>query len=229
MYVWPLYRTFDIFLANPQSGTEVQITKNDGYDAETTASPDGKRIVFASHRDDDVGIYTMNPDGTDVQKVTSRRGYSGGPFYTSDGQWIVYRAFYPRDAKEQEEFDRLLRERTLHPVNLELYRIHPDGTGEEQLTKNGKVNFAPYPLSDGRRIIFTSDLESTKHGEYSLYMLDIATKQVERVTHPPNEGEMPGFDGFPIFSPDGRHLVFISNRNRQKPHELNIFMADWRD
>ncbi len=227
--MWPLYQTFEVFLADPRAGTEVQITQSDGYDAETTVSPDGKRLVFSSHRDGDVGIYTMNPDGTDLRKVTSRRGYSGGPFFTSDGQWIVYRAFYPRNEAEQEEYDRLLRERTLHPVNLELYRIRPDGTGEEQLTKNGKVNFAPYPLSDGRRIIFTSDLESTGHGEYALYMLDMETKAVERLTYPPAAGQASGFDGFPVFSPDGKRLVWISNRNRKIPYELNIFLAEWQD
>lgn len=227
--MWPLYRTFDIFLADPKAGTEVQLTNHDGYDAEATVSPDGKRIVFTSHRDDDVGIYTMNVDGTDVRKVTSRRGYSGGPFYTSDGQWIVYRAFHPRNEAEQEEFDRLLRERTLHPVNLEIYRIRPDGTGEEQLTRNGKVNFAPYPLADGKRIIFTSDLEAAGHGQYALYMLDIETKAVERITYPPDAGKAPGFDGFPVFSPDGKRLVWISNRNRKVPHELNVFLAEWKD
>jgi Tol biopolymer transport system component len=35
------------------------------------------------------------------------------------------------------------------------------------------------------------------------------------------------FDGFPMFSPDGRRLVFASNRNGSRPGETNIFVADW--
>jgi Tol biopolymer transport system component len=35
------------------------------------------------------------------------------------------------------------------------------------------------------------------------------------------------FDGFPMFSPDGRYLVFASNRNNTKPHETNIFITEW--
>jgi Tol biopolymer transport system component len=37
----------------------------------------------------------------------------------------------------------------------------------------------------------------------------------------------PGFDGFPMFSPDGKKLVWASNRNAKAPHETNIFIADW--
>jgi TolB protein len=35
------------------------------------------------------------------------------------------------------------------------------------------------------------------------------------------------FDGFPMFSPDGKKLVFASNRNARRPGETNIFIADW--
>ncbi len=34
-------------------------------------------------------------------------------------------------------------------------------------------------------------------------------------------------DGFPTFSPDGRKLVFASNRNGSRPGETNLFLADW--
>jgi Tol biopolymer transport system component len=37
----------------------------------------------------------------------------------------------------------------------------------------------------------------------------------------------PDFDGFPMFTPDGRRLVFASNRHGAKPRETNIFVADW--
>ena len=37
----------------------------------------------------------------------------------------------------------------------------------------------------------------------------------------------PDFDGFPMFTGDGKRLVFASNRNGKQPHETNIFVADW--
>ena len=48
-------------------------------------------------------------------------------------------------------------------------------------------------------------------------------QQVEQVTF--NES----FDGFPMFSPDGAHLVFASNRHASTEGETNVFVADWVD
>jgi Tol biopolymer transport system component len=36
------------------------------------------------------------------------------------------------------------------------------------------------------------------------------------------------FDGFPMFSPDGKQLVWASNRHADKPNETNVFVAEWR-
>ena len=36
-----------------------------------------------------------------------------------------------------------------------------------------------------------------------------------------------GFDGFPVFSPDGRYLVWGSNRNQAQEGDTNVFIAEW--
>jgi Tol biopolymer transport system component len=38
-----------------------------------------------------------------------------------------------------------------------------------------------------------------------------------------------GFDGFPMFSPNGKYFVFASNRNQAKQGDTNIFIAEWID
>src|SRR5262252_5220163 len=63
-YVWPIYPSYEIFSANIDGSGLKRLTKNPGYDAEGTISPDGKKIVFTSMRGGDLDIYTMNADGS---------------------------------------------------------------------------------------------------------------------------------------------------------------------
>src|SRR4026207_1633200 len=62
-YVWAVYPSFDIFTAKPDGSDLKQLTKTPGYDAETTITLDGKKLVFTSMRDGDLDIYTMDANG----------------------------------------------------------------------------------------------------------------------------------------------------------------------
>jgi Tol biopolymer transport system component len=225
-YVWPLYRDFDLYLLDPKTGAEKRLTDSDGYDAETTVSADGARLVFTSHRDGAFGLYTMKPDGTDLRKVTRKRCYTGGAFFSPDGASLVYRSFYPKGDADEKMLDRMLAERALIPFKgmvIEIYLADADGGNERAVTKMEKISFAPTFHPDGRRIIFTSDAQAKARGGYNLFLINTDGTGLEQVSF---HG---GFDGFPHFSPDGKKVVFISDRNAKRPHELNIFLADWKD
>lgn len=223
-YLWPFFREFEIFLRE-KDGSLKQLTHNDGYDAEGTVSPDGKRIVFTSHRDGAMGLWTMAVDGSDLRRVTKRRGYAGGAFYSPDGRWLVYRAFYPKNAEDEKVLEQLLSERTLQPMkcHFEIFLSRPDGSEERALTSNGKANWAPSFHPDGRTIVFASNQDAAQPGRFSLYVMNTdGTGQRRLTTHD-------GFDSFPHFSPDGTRLLWISNRDGKDPRrDLNLFMADWR-
>jgi len=223
-YVWPFFREFELFLRE-KDGTLKRLTDNDGYDAEATVSPDGKRIVFTSHRGGGMGLWTMNSDGSDLRRVTARRGYAGGAFFSPDGAWLVYRAFYPKTAEEDAVLDQLLTERMLQPMkcHFEIFVSRPDGTEERSLTANGKANWAPCFHPDGRTIVFASNRDAAQPGRFSLYAMNFDGSGVRRLTF------HDGFESFPHFSPDGTKLIFISNRDGKDPRrDLNVFLADWR-
>src|SRR6185295_7927924 len=78
-YVWAIYPAFDVFTARPDGSGLKQLTKSPGYDAESTITRDGKRIVFTSMRDGDLDIYTMDANGKNVKRLTNELGYDGGP------------------------------------------------------------------------------------------------------------------------------------------------------
>jgi len=221
-YVWGL-DPFDIYVANADGSGLTPLTKNHVYTAEGTLSPDGKTIVFTSLVNGDLDIYTMNVDGTNVRQLTTAIGYDGGPFFSPDGKKIVYRAYHPTDSAELAEYKALLAQRVVRPSKMEIWVMNVDGSDQHQVTRLGGANFAPYFTPDGSRIIFSSNYKNPHSSNFDLYLINPDGSNLEQVTFDP------GFDGFPQFSPDGKSLVWVSHRNGSRPHETNIFIADWKN
>ncbi len=219
-YVWPIDRNYDIFLSDLH-GNLKRLTRTDGYDAEATLSPDGKKIVFTSVRDGDLELYSMNADGTDVRRLTNQAGYDGGAFFSPDSKRIVYRAFHPTDEKSINRYRALLAEHLVEPTQLNLFVMDADGSNSVQITHNQAANFCPFFHPGGKKIIFASNAGDPKGRNFDLYLINLDGTGLEQLTF--NDT----FDGFPLFSPDGRKLVFASNRNAARPGETNIFIADW--
>jgi Tol biopolymer transport system component len=220
-YVWKLYNSFDIFSANAD-GTEIQrLTFSDGYDAEATVSPKGDKIVFTSTRDGDPELYIMNIDGTNQTRLTFEMGYDGGAFFSLDGSKIVFRSSRPKTNEELADYEDLARNGMFRPSILEIYVMNSDGTDIKQITGFGKASFAPFFHPDGKRIIFSSNVNSKKGRNFDLYIINIDGTGLEQITF--NET----FDGFPMFTKDGKQLVFCSNRFNKKKGDTNVFIADW--
>ena len=220
-YVWAIYPTYDIFTARPDGSDLKQLTNSPGYDAESTITLDGKKIVFTSMRDGDLDIYTMDADGKNVRRLTNELGYDGGPFWSYDGKQIVYRAYHPETEEQKADYQSLLKQHLIRPTTLEIWVMNADGSNKRQVTKNGKANFGPYFFPDGKRIIFASNMDDPKGRNFDLYKINVDGTGLERITY--NET----FDGFPMFSPDGKKIVFASNRNAKVQGETNVFIADW--
>jgi Tol biopolymer transport system component len=174
----------------------------------------------------------MNLDGSDVRRLTERPGYDGGAYFSWDGKKIVWRAPNPDDVDVEESQDLLARQ-LVRPGRLEIWIMDADGSNKEMLTDNGAANFGPFWHPDGRRIIFASNMDDPRGMNFELYLLDVETREIERVTHHARLREgahrSDDFDGFPMFTRDGKRLVFCSNRFNAEPNETNVFVADWAD
>ena len=113
-YSWSFDPHYDIFEVPVDGGDMVNLTKAHGYDAEGSWSPDGRTILFASNRhaySEELSekekeiltrdpsyfmdLYVMRADGSEVRRLTDMPGYDGGPFFSHDGQKIVWRRFAP--------------------------------------------------------------------------------------------------------------------------------------
>lgn len=107
-YQWAVHREYDIFDVDPNGKGIRQLTKTAGYDAEATVCPVTGAIVFTSVRDGDLELYTMEADGSNVQRITNRRGYDGGAFFSHDGSKFVLRSAFPKSEDEAKEDVQLL-------------------------------------------------------------------------------------------------------------------------
>jgi Tol biopolymer transport system component len=205
-YKWDFDPAMDIFEASLDGSHLKRLTDTPGYDAEGSWSHDGKKMVFTSQRDGDLEIYVADADGKNAKRLTNAKGYDGGPFFSPDDKRIVWRAF------------RAPNERV-----GEIWIMNVDGTGAKQLTKLEAVSWAPYFSRDGKKLIFSSNVDGMKekkYGNFDLYLMNDDGSAMERVTFDD------GFDGLPVWSPDGKKLMWTSTRSGG---ESQIFIADWKD
>lgn len=219
-YTWDYDEYYDIFSARRDGSSLKRLTTAPGYDAEGAYSPDGKKIVFCSLRDayptDKLSpedqkrletnpgyfgeIYLMNADGSDQRRLTNWPGYDGGPFFSPDGERIIWRHF--------SESGML----------ADIYTMRLDGSDICRVTDFGSMSWAPYFHPSHEYIIF----HSNKYGytNCELFIVDTrGEKEPIRVTF--NNV----FDGLPVFSPDGKKLAWTSGRS--PTGESQIFLADW--
>ncbi|MEO1031455.1 MAG: hypothetical protein AAFX55_08615 [Bacteroidota bacterium] len=222
-YIWPIYESYDIFVADLEGNIVKQLTNELGYDAEPTVSPKGDKIVFTSTRSGDLELYTMNIDGTDVKQITDELGYDGGAFFSPDGTQIIFRASRPKTEKDVKEYKELLSRGLVEPSDMELFICNADGSDLRQLTFLGNANWSPFFHPSGKKVLFSSNFESEIGFPFNLYIIDTDGKNLKRVTH----GNT--FEAFPVFSNDGKYLVFSSNRNNGGTRDTNLFIAEWQD
>ncbi|MBI2823203.1 MAG: PD40 domain-containing protein [Planctomycetia bacterium] len=211
-YEWNFDPHMDIFESDLAGKHLRRLTDSPGYDAEGAYSPDGREIAFCSTRDGDPDIYVMNADGTNVRQLTNAPGYDGGPFISPDGRWVVFRS-----DRDKEGF-------------LQIYVIGIDGKNETPLTNNpASVNWAPYWHPTKPYIIWTgadhSDPEARPN--YDLWLMKYDMKDgrimpgpIRRVT------DHPTADVLPVFSPDGKKLMWTSNRTAD--HSSQLFIGDFK-
>jgi TolB protein len=222
-YIWPLYASFDIFMADLDGKIVKQLTKSNGYDAEATLSPDGKQMIYTSVKDGDIDLYIMDLATGKEKRITNTLGYDGGAWFSPDGKKIIWRASRPKTDEAIKEYKDLLAENLVAPTNMEVFVANADGSNVRQVTSYGQANWAPAYLPDSKRIIFASNHEYKRGFPFNLYTINEDGTNLQKISRDK------GFDAFPMFSPNGKKIVFCSNRNNGGTRDTNVFLADWEE
>lgn len=198
-YAWQFFPGMDIFVYTFETRTMERLIDWPGYDAEASWSADGKKIVFTSMRDGDQEIYVADADGKNAKRITQSPGYDGGPFFSADGKRLIYRS------------DRF------HNGNLQIYVNNLEGTDERALTADKDVlHWCPFWHPSGQWVMFTrASHAENQRPNYDLYLLPVP---LEKVDPAENEAKAirvttdPAFDGLPVFSSDGKRVMWTSKR-----------------
>jgi TolB protein len=172
----------DILISNIFAGTMESPTKGVGQNFLPVFSPDGTKIAFMSNRDGNNEIYVMNRDGSDVRRLTNNPAIDVTPTWSPAGTQIAFTS-----------------ERTGTP---QIYVIGADGAGLRKISSESYADRATWSPAPFNEIAFTA---RTGPG-FDLKIQSIATGETRQITF----GE--GSNESPAWSPNGRHLAFVSTR-----------------
>ena len=208
-YQWDFDKHMDIYVSNFDGTGIKRLTDTPGYDAEGNYSTDGKQIVFTSTRDGDPDLYIMNADGSHVRQLNNAPGYDGGPFFSPDGKWVIFRS-----DRHKEHM-------------LQLFAISADGKYKVQLTQNlAEVNWCPFFHPSGKYLIWSNADYSHGRGTFNLFTMEIESTDTSftggKVTQITFHQKA---DVLPVFSPDGKKMMWTSTRTEDGTSQL--WIADW--
>ena len=159
-------------------------------------SPDGSRIAFDSDRDDPNpgegtainDVFTMEPDGSGVIRLTDGVGTSTDPAYSPDGSLIAFAS-----------------DRGRYPAKQGIYVMNAaDGSKVRRVTSlppAASVDYAPRFSPDGTRLVFTREVDEAS-ADAALYVVNLDGSGLRRVT---SDDVYPGDADW---SPDGQRIVF---------------------
>jgi TolB protein len=122
-------------------------------------SKDGTRIAFHAEDSEDYEIYTMNPDGSNIQQLTFNNSNDLWPAFSPDGNQIAFRS--ERDG------------------NYEIYKMNFDGQNQTRLTTNPAIDDGPDWSPNGSLIAF----DSFRDGNYEIYIMTANGDNQERLTY----------------------------------------------
>ncbi|MFC0514706.1 TolB family protein [Mucilaginibacter angelicae] len=158
-------------------------------------SPDGKSLVFCGERDGEFDVYKVPVNGGKEIRLTTTKGLDDGPEYTPDGKYIYFNS--------------------VRSGLMQIWRMKPDGSEQEQVTTDDFNNWFAHISPDGKWMVFLSflkdEVEPGIHPPYKhvyIRLMPVAGGKPKVLAYVYG-GQ--GSINTPSWSPDGKHIAFISN------------------
>ena len=173
------------------NGTRIErLTKSPLYDSDPNVHPQGKKVIFASARGDQIDLHLTSITGTYLKSVTKTPAVEAEPKFSPDGEKLVW-VEYPPNMKESQ-----------------IIMADKNGKSPQALTSAPYIHWNPHWLPDGKSLLISSNRDGAEN--YEVYRLVIEDQCMERLTwHSANDTE-------PVPTPDGKSFFFTSDRSENK-------------
>jgi hypothetical protein len=158
-------------------------------------------------------IAAMDP-GKDIDlakhPLTNNEAYDAEASYSPDGKWLCFTSNMTGD--------------------LDVYAMHPDGSGVVQLTHTPGYDGGPFFSPDGNRLVYRSD--RANNNLLQIFVSDVVRDSAGNVTGLANERQLTRdahVNWGPFWHPDGRHIVYATDRESPDPQRPNYEVWVLRD
>lgn len=241
-----LDRQSEIYVMNADGSRKRKLTRDRAFDDYPTWSPDGRRIAFLRGRGARGQLYVVNADGSGLRNLMrigspafsyshlawspdGRTIYFGRYLISTDGSgarklpYIPLIAVWSPDGRQIAFVGNRPRGGPCPcKDNSDIYVMNADGSGTRRLTHNVGYDGEPAWSPDGRKIAFQSKRGFRYRGGMGngeIYVMNADGSGKRNLTR------NPGLDGSPSWSPDGRRIAFVSNRDGRRG-EAHVMNAD---
>jgi Tol biopolymer transport system component len=177
--------------------------QDNGFMWAPVVTRDGSWIFFAKGArfgavDENVDIWKVRSDGTGAVNLTAGSDANDAfPDISADGQWVVFRS--GRDGKKGSG----------RKGNKEIYLMDKDG-GQLRRVSNSEGNDTMPAISpDGKWVVYATDRVGKG---MKLWIQSLSDENDKGHLLEPERANLTGFDMHPRFSPDGKWIVFTSDR-----------------
>ena len=223
----------NIWMVAASGGEAIQLTQS-GKDSSPVWSPDGKTIAFISSRSGDSQVYLLSMDGGEAHPLTKLSTGADLAIWSPDGKTIAFTSsVYPEckddECNKKKDEEKEKNKVKAHVAEALLYRhwthwnegkrshlfvIASDGSGTakdltagaeydvppDQRGEASDINFSP----DSKEICFTAvtDKVEATSTNGDLFVVPVSGGEPKRIT------TQPGFDGNPVYSPDGKYIAY---------------------
>jgi dipeptidyl aminopeptidase/acylaminoacyl peptidase len=223
----------EIWLMDADGANARQMTRGEHQDTGPQFTPDGGSLLFSSNRAGATQVYVMPIDGGEPRQLTTFPTGVSDPVLSPDGKWLAVSAeVYPEAGIDPEENVEPSGKLTVHVADELLYRHWTswrDGRATHVLLVDAKTGAVVRDLTpgtfdaptfslggergytfspDSRELCFVSnrDPKPAESTNADLWVVAVEGEGGPRNLTDANDG----WDGAPLYSPDGKHLAYVS-------------------